>query len=101
MCRCRICQEYELSATKTTCVACDVFETECRKAGAQGQERKTELWICGQLRAQAEVEREEATALLPCLSPSAGLGDGLVKPRQTRFLMVQKRDEEVSVSLKT
>ena len=46
-------------ATKTTCMACDVFETEWRKEGAQGQERKTELWICVKLGAQAKEQEEE------------------------------------------
>lgn len=54
MCRRRICQEYELwcNTNHLQGLWC-FFETEFRKEGAQGQERKTELWICVQLRAEA------------------------------------------------
>lgn len=44
-------------------MACDVFETECRKAGAQGQGTKT--WIPVQLGAWA-CEQEEEGLWLCC-----------------------------------
>lgn len=59
MCRCRSVKNTSCGATQTTCTACDVFETECRKEGAQGQEMKTELWVCLQLRVQAPEHEEE------------------------------------------